>query len=224
MKSKSVVQIRAMGGGMMDVPCYHQWSLDVGGTKFNFALHPKAGTIKGLQRPLAISECGTGFDVKAVLLHPNSRNPLTENSVKNMTSDQVKRLARAALHRLIFKQVGPMNFLQAMITAQMRVSGLTMDISKIESQLAELEAGAAATPDEYVPTPEEVSQALADADEMNKNMRTYGTIDAPKVVEGSAEPCAACGGSRVLTTTDKDHEGQSLEIECTECEPCSTTK
>lgn len=34
--------------------------------------------------------------------------------------------------------------------------------------------------DFYTPSDDEVVQALADADIMNYNMRTYGTIDAPK--------------------------------------------
>lgn len=32
----------------------------------------------------------------------------------------------------------------------------------------------------YIPTPEEVAAALADADLMNENMRLYGTIDKPQ--------------------------------------------
>lgn len=35
--------------------------------------------------------------------------------------------------------------------------------------------------DIYKPTPEEVDQALKDAETMGRNMRLYGTIDAPKV-------------------------------------------
>lgn len=31
----------------------------------------------------------------------------------------------------------------------------------------------------YLPSEEEVAQALEDAERMNFNMRTYGTIDAP---------------------------------------------
>lgn len=36
-------------------------------------------------------------------------------------------------------------------------------------------------PNEYIPTPAEVQEALQDADKMNENMRKHGTIDEPKV-------------------------------------------
>ena len=39
----------------------------------------------------------------------------------------------------------------------------------------------------YTPTPEEISAALADADEMNYNMRTFGTIDRPKGLFSQSE-------------------------------------
>jgi hypothetical protein len=185
MKPKSIVQIRTVTG-LVDVPCFHQWKLNIGGVEFEFALHPKAGRIKGLQRPLAISELGTGYDVKAVLLHPNSRNRLTENSAASMSSDAVRRLARASLHHLIFKKVGAMNFLQAMVVAQMSVASLSMDMSKLK----EFEVTAKGDPAQLSPGTEAV------------------TWD-----------CAACKGSRVLTTTDKDHEGQPIETACTECIP-----
>lgn len=41
--------------------------------------------------------------------------------------------------------------------------------------------------DHYEPTPEEVAQALVDADLMNYNMRTYGTIDAPRLNDQVSE-------------------------------------
>lgn len=41
--------------------------------------------------------------------------------------------------------------------------------------------------DDYEPTSDEISAALADADEMNYNMRTFGTIDRPKGLFSQSE-------------------------------------
>jgi hypothetical protein len=41
------------------------------------------------------------------------------------------------------------------------------------------EFAAASTTDMYTPSPEEYAQAMQEADTMNFNMRTYGTIDVP---------------------------------------------
>lgn len=272
MKSQSKVQVRTIVG-LVEAPCFYQWKQDVGGMEFEFALHIAAGHTKGFVAPLAISELGTGFDVKAVLLHPNSRKPLSSSTIQGLKSDQVKKIARAALHNLLYKKIGAGRFLQAMLGAQMQLSKI--DLGKYEvtgtgtetfrntEALDKLRGmgtpGVAsftttATPeqvamldsvfgdDQYIPSPEEHAAAMADADQMNHNMRTYGTIDAPvdrqaarlktfagayqagldkqvPVVLPTQANCLACEDTRVLTTTDKDHEGQPIEVACTECIP-----
>ena len=200
MKSKEKVQIRTLGG-LADAPCFHRWKKKVGGIEFEFALHTAAGTHKGMDKPLAISEVGTGFDVKAVLMHPNSRNPLTENSVKKLPSAQVKKIARAAMHHLINEKVGPYRFLQAMVGAQMQVAK-----GSLESMIVP-KVGGLGTPGTATFSTTATMEQMAILD---------------RVIEGHAEPCAACGGTKVLTTTDTDHEGQPIEITCTECIPKGT--
>jgi len=211
MKAKEKVQIRTLGG-LADAPCFHQWKHSVGGIEFSFALHTAAGIHKGLDKPLAISELGTGFDVKAVLLHPNSRNPLTENSVKTMPSAQVKKIARAALYTLINKKVGPYRFLQAMVGAQMQVA--KVDLSKYEVQ---------GTGTETYRNTEALDKLRGMGTPGTATFSTTATMEQrvilDQVIEGHAEPCAACEGTKVLTTTNLDHDGQPIEIACTECVP-----
>ena len=221
MKAKEKVQIRTLGG-MADAPCFHQWKHNVSGIEFSFALHTAAGVHKGLDKPLAISELGTGFDVKAVLLHPNSRNPLTENSVKTIPSAQVKKIARAALYALINKKVGPYRFLQAMVGAQMQVAKSSLESMIVpKDDLTNHQVSGTGT----------VTYRNTEALDKLAGLGTPGTatfsttatleqmVILDRVIEGHAEPCAACGGSKVLTTTDMDQEGQPLEIACTECIP-----
>lgn len=181
MKTKGKVQIRSLGG-LVDAPLYYKWEQEILGAKLQFALHAAAGHAKGFQAPLAISELGTGFDVQAVLLHPNSRHPLTTNSVAGLTSTAVKKIARAAIHHLIYRRVGAMMFLDSIVGAQM--------------QVAKIEAG---------PTYE------GHPDQLPPNK-------VPMVLPSSPS-CLACEDTKVLTTTDKDHEGQPIEVACTECIP-----
>lgn len=202
MKAKSKVQVRTLGG-MVDAPCFHQWKQTVGGVEFEFALHIAAGHAKGFEAPLAISELRTGADVKAVMMHPNSRNPLTTNSAAAMKSGDVKKIARAALHRLL-KKVGHMNFLQAVLGAEMRAANI--DLSKY---------------------------AVSDTDDMPEGkggLATPGvatisgtmevTYENSALLKALRDPsCKTCGDSRVLVTTDNDHEGNPIEIACTECIP-----
>lgn len=178
MKTKGKVQIRSLGG-LVDAPLYYKWEQEILGAKLQFALHAAAGHAKGFQAPLAISELGTGFDVQAVLLHPNSRNPLTTNSVAALTSTAVKKIARAAIHHLVYRRVGAMMFLDSIVGAQMKVAKIEgMDMDKVKQAYEEL-----------------------------------------KVVLPSSPSCLACEDTKVLTTTDKDHEGQPIEVACTECIP-----
>lgn len=199
MKTKGTVQISSVAGPV-DAPLYFEWEHSVLGASLKFALHVAAGHAKGFQAPLAISEMSTGFDVKAVMLHPNSRNPLTDVSAAKLSSSQVKKLARAALHRLIYKQVGPVMFLDAIVGGQMRLAKMHLSGDKTpaaEQALKVLDAEFAK------------SAALAE--------RSAGI--AMQVIMPKGSSCLACEDSRVLTTTDKDHEGQPIEVACTECIP-----
>ncbi|QBJ04506.1 hypothetical protein HOV23_gp067 [Pseudomonas phage Lana] len=201
MKAKGTVQVRTLAG-LVDAPLFYEWEQEILGAKLKFALHTAAGHAKGFQAPLAISELGTGFDIKAVLLHPNSRHPLTTDSVVRLTSRDVKKLALAALHHLVYKKAGAYMFLDALVGAQIQVAKAAgikgVDMEKLSETHQVLQA-------------EFTKSAALTTDKLDG-------VHIP-VVLPSSNHCLACEDSRVLTTTDKDHEGQPIEIACTECIP-----
>lgn len=201
MKTNGTVKIRSLGG-LVDAPLFYEWEQEVLGRKMKFALHPAAGRTKGFQSPLAISELSTGFDVQAVLLHPSSKRPLTTDSVTKLSAGVVKKLARAALYHLIFKKVGDYMFLDAMVGAQIQIAKIEgiqgVDMEKAEECMKELNT-------------EFAKSAALTTDKQDG-------VYVPVIMPSSAH-CLACEDSRVLTTTDKDHEGQPIEIACTECIP-----
>lgn len=191
MKAKSKVQVRTLAG-LVDAPCFHQWKQDVGGMEFEFALHIAAGHAKGFVAPLAISELGKGFDVKAILLHPITRKPLSSSTIQGLKSDQVKKVARAALHNLLHKKVGAGRFLQAMLGAQMQLSKI--DLGKYEDK------GGLAAP----------------------GTATFSTTATPEqiaVLDAMFGVCEVCNGTQVVATTDIDHEGNTVEDHCPACTP-----
>ncbi len=51
--------------------------------------------------------------------------------------------------------------------------------------------------------------------------RTLAIQSAMTFASASAEPaeCPACSGSRVVATTEKDHNGDAIEMRCPDCEP-----
>jgi hypothetical protein len=197
MKAKSVVQVRT-AAGLIDAPCYFQWKQQVGGMDFDFALCVESGHQKGFQAPLSIHELSTGFNIKAVMLHPNSRNPLTDISALGMPSHQVKKIARAAFHRKIFKEVGQFRFLQSVVSAQML-------IAKQEGRISKEEAAAGVTMEGHSPEFGAVQVTLKGG--------------LPKLGIREDGVCHVCDGTKVVSTTEKDHEGVHLETACPECIP-----
>lgn len=199
MKAKSKVQVRT-SAGLVEAPCFHQWKQTIGGMEFEFALHIAAGHPKGFVAPLAISELETGFDTKAVLTHPVTRVPLTSSNIQGLKPAQLKSVANAALHNLIHRRVGAGRFLQAMLGAQMQLNKI--DLSKYEEG-GEATAGLAKPGTATISgkaTPEQ-------ADVLTK------------LIDGVMGVCDVCQGTKVVSTTDKDHEGNNIEITCPACIP-----
>lgn len=207
MKAKTKVKVQTPAG-LVEAPCYHRWKQDVAGVEFYFALHIAAGHTKGVVAPLAISELSTGFDVKATIKHPVSGCVLTSANIQGIRSDEVKKVARAALHNLLYRKVGAGRFMQAMLRAQMQLAKVGREYAGHPDQLPPVLGGLAtpaklhltcsmepeqaaamdkmlggldkpSTDNDYVPTEEEAAAAIADAEQINENMRKYGTIDAP---------------------------------------------
>lgn len=200
MKAKSKVQVRT-SAGLVEAPCFHQWKQTIGGMEFEFALHIAAGHPKGFVAPLAISELETGFDTKAVLTHPVTRVPLTSSNIQGLKPAQLKSVANAALHNLIHRRVGAGRFLQAMLGAQMQLSKI--DLSKYEEGGSATLAGLAKPGTATISgkaTPEQAAVLT-------------------KLIDGVMGVCDVCQGSKVVSTTDKDHDGNNIEITCPACIP-----
>lgn len=208
MKAKTKVQVRT-SAGLVDAPCFHQWKRHIGGMDFEFALHIAAGHAKGFVAPLAISELETGFDTKATIYHPKTGAPLTSANIQGLKSNEVKAAAQAALHNLIHKRIGAGRFLQAMLGAQMQlskidlgkyaVSGTGTETFRDQEALDKLRGGLAqpgVATMTGTATPEQVAVL----------QRMFGT-------------CEVCNGSKVVSTTDVDHEGNHIEITCPACIP-----
>lgn len=196
MKAQSKVDIRTPQG-LVQAPCFHQWKQNIGGMEFEFALHIAAGHAKGFVAPLAISELGTGFDTKAVIRHPKSGAPLTSANVQGLNSADVKSVAKSALHNLIHRRIGAGRFLQAMLGAQMQLSKI--DLSKYEE-------GGSATAGLAKP-----GTATASTTATQEQVAILDKMFGPK--------CLTCDDHQVVTTTDKDHEGNNIEMACPACIP-----
>lgn len=208
MKAKTKVQIRT-SAGLVDAPCFHQWKQHIGGMDFEFAMHIAAGHPKGFVAPLAISELETGFDTKSTIRHPKTGAPLTSSNVQGMKAGEVKKVAQAALHNLIHKRIGAGRFLQAMLGAQMQLSKI--DLSKYavggtgtetfrDQEALDKLRGGLAQPGVATMTGTATPEQVAILDQM------FGT-------------CQVCNGSKVVSTTDVDHEGNHIEITCPACIP-----
>lgn len=207
MKAKTKVQVRT-AAGLVDAPCYHQWKQNLGGMVFEFALHTAAGHTKGCVAPLAISELSTGFDTKATITHPVSRALLNSSNIQGLTSAQVKSVAHAALHNLLYKKVGAGRFLQAMLGAQMQIS--KVDLSKYEVKGEGTET--------YRNT-EELDKLRGLGTPGTATFSTTATPEQVAILDQMFGGCEVCNGSKVVSTTDKDHEGNNIEITCPACIP-----
>lgn len=162
--------------GELEVEALHVWSQQILGAQFTFALHPAGVVAKGFDVPLAISELSTGFDTKAVLLHPKNRTVLSMHSARNMPNKELKSRARAALHGLL-KRVGEGRFVKAALGARIQV------------EVAKAEAG--------------------------KESASFFMPGAARL----APACEVCQDTKVVSTTDKDHEGNNIETTCPACIP-----
>lgn len=220
MKSTSTVQVRTPAG-LVDAPSYYQWKQGIGGMDFVFTLHVAAGHPKGFVAPLAISELETGFDTKATIRHPKTGAQMTSANIQGLNKRDVVGLARAALHNLIHKRIGAGRFLQAMLGAQMQINKVQAAPEKSAAAL-ELTAGQF----NITGTGTETFRNTEALDKL-RGLGTPGTA----TITGTATPeqvaildqmfgtCEVCNGSKVVSTTDKDHDGNNIEITCPACIP-----
>lgn len=201
MKAQTKVQVRTTAG-LVDAPCYHQWKQNIAGMDFEFALHVAAGYAKGFVTPLAISELGTGYDIKATLTHPVSRAPLSTANIQGLKAAQVKGVAHAALHNLLHKKVGAGLFMRSLLGAQMQIAKVDLSQYEVKGDVPALvqhtitgegkvtfensallaglrEPAIANVTMDYTPSAEEAAAAIADAEQINRNLAKYGTIDSP---------------------------------------------
>lgn len=232
MKRIESVKLSGLNGERVDVVTFARWKKKIAGIEFSFALHLLPSFKVGLPNKLWISELGTGFNTLVMVKHPISGQQMTDVMADKLGQSYVVRLAKSALHNRL-KQCGDSAFVDGLVRAEMllakqqrqreqeleHASQVPYRCEVCEDSCVQAEQGEdggllavackACGGEAYVPSPEEAAAALADADKMNHNMRTFGTIDAPS--------CDVCLGSKVVCTTDKDHEGQPIEAECPNC-------
>lgn len=216
MKAKTKVQVRTPAG-LVDAPSYYQWKQGISGMDFVFTLHIAAGHPKGFVAPLAISELETGFDTKATIRHPKTGAQMTSANIQGLKSNEVAGIARAALHNLIHKRIGAGRFLQAMLGAQMQINKVQPAPEKTEAALEQFSINGEGT------------ETFRNTEALDK-LRGLGT-PGTATITGTATPeqvalleqmfgtCEVCGGSKVVSTTDKDHDGNNIEITCPACIP-----
>lgn len=232
MKRIESVKLSGLNGERVDVVTFARWKKKIAGIEFSFALHLLPSFKVGLPNKLWISELGTGFNTLVVVKHPVSGQHMTDVMADKLGQSYVVRLAKSALHNRL-KRCGDSAFVDGLVRAEMllakqqrqreqeleHASQVPYRCEVCEDSGVQAEQGAdggllavackSCGGEPYVPSPEEAAAALADAEKMNHNMRTFGTIDAPS--------CDVCLGSKVVCTTDTDHEGQPVEASCPEC-------
>lgn len=190
----------ATSEGLKEVPALHLWSQNIMGHDFQFALHATANGAKGFERRLAISELSTGFDIRAKILHPKSRMELTVNSSAGIKRSELKKLAHAAAYNLV-RTIGGNEFVKAFLDARL---SLALRGAKIqEFNTAGIKPEASGPSDTFSP-PEVKMNFQASTKDMG-------------ILERIAAACAACNGSQVVATTEKDHEGNAIETTCPAC-------
>lgn len=220
MKPTMKVKVRTPAG-LVDAPSYYQWKQVISGLDFVFTLHVASGNTEGFVAPLAISELETGFDTKATIRHPHTGVPLTSANIKTLKKRDVVGVARAALHHLIYRRVGATRFLQAMLGAQMQISKI--DLSKyavdVDTNLGQHNISGTMT--ETFRNQEALDKLRGGLAE--PGVATMTGTATPEQVEALNQmfgsPCETCNGSKVVSTTDKDHEGNNIEITCPACIP-----
>lgn len=173
--------------GELEVEALHVWSQQILGAQFTFALHPAGVVARGFDVPLAISELSTGFDTKAVLLHPKNRTVLSMHSARSMPNKELKSRARAALHGLL-KRVGEGRFVKAALGARIQIE--VAKVQPIEGRLEKFEIA-------------------------GQDLTSFFMPGAARL----APACEVCQDSKVVSTTEVDHEGNNIETTCPACIP-----
>ena len=219
MKPTMKVKVRTPAG-LVDAPSYYQWKQVISGLDFVFTLHVASGNTEGFVAPLAISELETGFDTKATIRHPHTGVPLTSANIKTLKKRDVVGVARAALHHLIYRRVGATRFLQAMLGAQMQISKIDLGKYAVDVDTNLGQHSITGTITETFRNEEALDKLRGGLAE--PGVATMTGTATPEQVEALNKmfgTCGVCDGSKVVSTTDKDHEGNNIEITCPACIP-----
>lgn len=119
---KRIESIKVTGStGQVSADTYDRWTKEIAGLTFEFALCADVSPGQPLLRDLRVCEVSTGFDTGTIVKHPVHKVQLTEASLGSLTTSQVKKSARSALHNQLNK-VGHGNFVEAVLRGQIQVS------------------------------------------------------------------------------------------------------
>ena len=119
---KKIESVMVTGStGQVQADTYDRWTKKIEGVEFEFALVADATPGQGFIRKLRICEVSTGFDTGTLILHPVHRVQITEAALTSLSARQIKQTARASLHNHL-NRVGHVNFVQAMVNAQITLT------------------------------------------------------------------------------------------------------
>lgn len=188
MKRIESVKLSGLNGERVDVVTFARWKKKISGIEFSFALHLLPSFKVGLPNKLWISELGTGFNTLVMVKHPVTGQHMTDVWADKLGQGYVVRLAKSALHNQL-KVCGDGAFIDGLVRAEMLLA----------KQQRQREADHAA-------------QVNCEACEDTGTQAILG--EGGELV---AVDCQVCMDSKVVATTDCDHEGQPVEARCPEC-------
>lgn len=188
MKRIESVKLSGINGERVDVVTFARWKKMIAGIEFSFALHLLPSFKVGLPNKLWISELGTGFNTLVMVKHPVSGQHMTDVMADKLGQSYVVRLAKSALHNQL-KACGDGAFIDGLVRAEMLLAK--------QQRERELDNAAQVSCEACEDTG---MQAVLDGD---------GSI--------KAVDCQVCLDSKVVATTEVDHEGNNVEARCPEC-------
>lgn len=221
MKRIESVKLSGLNGERVDVVTFARWKKKIAGIEFDFALHLLPSFKVGLPNKLWISELGTGFNTLVVVKHPVTGQHMTDVWADKLGQGYVVKLAKAALHNRL-KECGDSAFVDGLVRAEILLSKQQRERARREQKFdcdfcedtrMQAESGpegallavackmCADQPVKPSPTQEE--------ERLSHNILEAGEL---RVIE-----CDTCMDSKVVSTTDKDHEGNNIEISCPVC-------
>lgn len=189
MKRIESVKLSGLNGERVDVVTFARWKKQIAGIEFSFALHLLPSFKVGMPNKLWISEVGTGFNTLVVVKHPVSGQHMTDAMALKFSQGFVVKLAKSALHNTL-NRCGDSAFVNGLVRAEMLL-------------LAK---------QQYQRETDHAAQVNCEACEDTGFQAEKGPEGELRAVE-----CQVCLDSKVVSTTDTDHEGQPIEARCPEC-------